>query len=313
MRLICRICFLLTISLALGSRGSAQEACTFSIGGDWQSTVPGDSSPNLYRFAPDGTVTVFSQPAAGRGSTEIAKAAYGLDNPRSPKTVEFKPLPGARAFPWGLGRMEIVDVSDNSFTILKPGVAPATWVRNDPEKYFVVLAAHRGTPPHFGGPAFVMLIKKPAGGETQFETFGLYYRDQKRINGRVPTELIHQFIKDSGSEQDSVLRLEVTAQQFSRAMKIVHSWQKRATDGALLFPPYSYLNVVVPLKEVADSLNACGETIKLHQLTWMVDDEIGANFAEWELSYRYVKRLRDLNERVNVSEARLQQTIGDTR
>ena len=119
-------------------------------------------------------------------------------------------------------------------------------------------------------------------------------------------------MKDSRPEQDSVLRLEVTAQQFSRAMKIVHSWQKRATDGALLFPSYSYLNIVVPLKEVAESLNACGETIKLHKLTWMLDDEIGANFAEWELSYQYVKKLRDLNQQANVSETKLQHTIGNS-
>ena len=95
-------------------------------------------------------------------------------------------------------------------------------------------------------------------------------------------------------------------------MKIVHSWQKRARDGALLFPPHSYLNVVVPLKEVAESLNACGETFKLHKLTWMVDDEIGANFAEWELSYQYVKRLLDLNQQANVSETKLQHTIGNS-
>jgi len=311
MRWICRILFLLMGSLVLASSGSAQEACAFSIAGDWQSTVPGERSPNLYRFAPDGTVRVFSPSAAGRESTEIAKAVYGLDNPRSPKVVEFKPLPGARAFPWGVGRMEIVDVADDSFTIVKPGLAPAAWVRHDPDKHFVVLAAHRGTPPHFGGPAFAMLIKKPAGHEAQVETFGLYYRDKKRINGPVPAELIQQYVKDSGPEQDSVLRLEVTAQQFTRAVKIVHSWQKRAADGALLFPSYSYLNVVVPLKQVAESLNACGETIKLHKLTWMVDDEIGANFGEWELSYQYVKRLRDLNQQANVSEAKLQQTIGN--
>src|SRR5262249_35403710 len=219
MRLIYRIVFLLMPSLVLASRGSAQESCTFSIAGDWQSTVPGEPSPKLYRFAPDGTVTVFSSSATRGDSTEIAKAGYGLDNPRSPKALEFKPLPGARAFPWGFGRMEIVDVGDNTFTIVKPGLAPAAWakVSNDPDKYFVVLAAHRGTPPHFGGPAFVMLMKKPAGGEMQVETFGLYYRDKNRINGPVPTELIQQYMKDSGPEQDSVLRLAITAQQFSRA------------------------------------------------------------------------------------------------
>jgi hypothetical protein len=173
-----------------------------------------------------------------------------------------------------------------------------------------MLAAHRGTPPHLGGPAFVVLIKKPAGGQTQIETFGLYYRDGQRINGPVPTELVSRYMPDLPTDQDSVLRLEITAKQFSRAMKIVRSWQKRAAGGALLFPSYSYLNVVVPMKEVSESLNACGATINLHKLTWMVDDEIGANFAEWELSYQYVKKLRELNQQANLPEAKLQQTIG---
>src|SRR5262249_8490295 len=157
---------------------------------------------------------------------------------------------------------------------------PVPLIRHDPDKYFVVLAAHRGTPPHLGGPAFVMLIKKPVKSEMKIETFGLYYRDGQRINGPVPAELLRQYMTEPSPHHDAILRLEVTAKQFSRATKIVHAWQKRSADGALLFPSYSYLNVVVPLKEVAESLNACGETIKLHKLTWMVDDEIGANFAE---------------------------------
>jgi hypothetical protein len=310
MRLTCRISILLMLSFVLAAIASGQEVCTFNIAGDWESTAPGETARNLYRFTPDGTVTIFSLPAVDGKARETARTAYKLNTPESPKTLEFKAVREPRAFPWGSGRMEILEVADNSLTVVKPGSAPVAWVRIDPDKYFVVVAAHRGTPPHFGGPAFVVLIKKPAASKMQIETFGLYYRDGKRINGPVPTELVREYMTDLSSDQDSVLRLEITAKQFSRAMKIVRTWQKRAAGGALLFPSYSYLNVVVPLKEVAESLNACGATINLHKLTWMVDDEIGANFGEWELSYQYVKKLRELNQRANLTDAKLQQTIG---
>src|SRR5262249_55667711 len=157
------------------------------------------------------------------------------------------PSAGSRAFPWGFGRLEIVKAEDNSFATVKPGSvsssssSSSSWVRHDRDKYFVVMAAHRGTPPHFGGPAFVMLIRKPGDGEVQVDNFGLYYRDRQRINGPVPAEVAGQYMAELPPDQDAVLRLEVKAPQFSRAMKIVHDWQKRAAENTLLFPSYSYL------------------------------------------------------------------------
>jgi len=41
-----------------------------------------------------------------------------------------------------------------------------------------------------------------------------------------------------------------------------------------------------------------------------VDDEIDANFAAWELSYQYVKRLLDLNRQLKLCEDKLRHTIG---
>jgi hypothetical protein len=316
MRLIRQIALLSMVSLFVALAGAAQQACTFTITGDWESTAPGASAPEVFRFAPDGTVTLLSPADTGGHAGKIARAAYKLDSSQPPKTLEFKRLPsaGSSAFPWGFGRLEIVNASDNSFATVTPGSvsssSPSSWVRHDRDKYFVVMAAHRGTPPHFGGPAFVMLIRKPIEGEAQVDNFGLYYCDRQRINGPVPAEVTAQYMADLPPGEDAVLRVEVAAPQFSRAMKIVHDWQKRAAENTMLFPAYSYLNVVVPLKEVAESLNACGETIKLHQLTWMVDDEIGANFAEWELAYQYIKKLRAINEQANVSEATVQQKIG---
>jgi hypothetical protein len=313
MRLIRQTSSVFMVSLFLAVSVFAQQACTFTITGDWESTAPGASAPDVFRFGSDGTVTLLSPAETSAHAGKMVRAAYKLDSSQPPKTLEFKPLAGSSIFPWGFGRMEMVNVGDNSFATVKTGSTPSSssWLRHDRDKYFVVLAAHRGTPPHFGGPAFVMLIRKPITGDVQVDNFGLYYRDRQRINGTVPAEIARQYAAELPPDQDAVLRLEVTAPQFARAMKIVHDWQKRAADGTLLFPSYSYLNVVVPLKEVAESLNACGETIKLHKLTWMVDDEIGADFAEWELSYQYVKKLRELNQQANLTGAKLHEALGD--
>ena len=108
-----------------------------------------------------------------------------------------------------------------------------------------------------------------------------------------------------------MLRLQVTSEEFARSMNIVQTWQKRACEGALLFPEYSYLNIIVPLKEIAESLNQCHETINLYKLTWMVDDELAVNVPEWELAFQYVKRLRQLNEPINVTDEKFQQSIGN--
>jgi hypothetical protein len=94
-------------------------------------------------------------------------------------------------------------------------------------------------------------------------------------------------------------------------MTILQTWQRRAREGALLFPEYSYLNVIVPLKEIAESLNQCGDTINLYKLTWMVDDELAVNVPEWELAFQYVKKLRQLNEPLNVTDEKFQQSIGN--
>ena len=284
--------------------GSAQ-GCAVNIAGDWESTIPGKASSNLYHFGPNGIVSVFSLAGPKR---ELARAAYKLDNAEAPKTIEFKRMRGADVFPSGAAAIEVAHSPSTSFTLVRSGSEPMTWVKRDPYKYFVVLAAHRGTPPHKGGPAFGMLLKSGAG-KTEVETFGLYYQGDQRINGSVPEGLYQQFMTGTLSEEDTMLRLQVTPEEFARSMNIMQTWQKRAREGALLFPSYSYLNIIVPLKEIAESLNQCGETIKLYQLTWMVDDELGANVPQWELAFAYIRRLRQLNEPLHMGNEKFQQSI----
>jgi hypothetical protein len=175
-------------------------------------------------------------------------------------------------------------------------------------QYYVVLAAHRGTPPHQGGPAFAALIKAGEG-KPEVETFGLFYRNAERINGPVPDDLYRQFISDSLPADDAVLRLQISSQAYDRAMKVMRTWQERARKGTLLFPAYSYLNVIVPMKDIAESLNACGEDFHVYKLTWMVDDELGANVPQWELAFAYVRKLREMNAPLHIGSAKFQQDV----
>lgn len=292
------------MSLITVAPGFGQAGCEFSVSGDWESMAPGQSSPNLYRFGSDGIVTAFSTAIKDQEPQKLGQARYKLQNSSMERTLEFRPLSGDGAFP---SKLEITQIERTSFTAMSSGKS-TNWTRKDPYRYFVVLAADRGTPPHNGGPAFAMLIKSSTT-ETKVETFGLYYRNGERINGPIPESLYRQFTLESLSPENALLRLEITPESFERAMKVMHNWQKRAKEGALLFPERSYLNIIVPLKEIAESVNQCGEDFHLYKLTWMVDDEIAVKFGEWEQAFQYVKKLRQLNEQLHLSDAKFQQDI----
>jgi hypothetical protein len=306
MKLRLLLLLLLTVVLAAATPAFGQE-CTVNLSGDWEAVAPGAANPNLYHFGTDGIVTVFS---SAQPAKELGRAAYKLDDLQAPKTIEFKQIKGTAGFPIGFARMEISHLDDAAFTLTRPGSGPITWKKKDPYKYFVILAAHRGTPPHNGGPAFAMLVKSGEN-KTEVESFGLYYHNEDRINGPVPEEVSRKFTTGHLSDQDTILRLQVTSEEFTRSMGIVRTWQRRAREKALLFPEYSYLNVIVPMKEIAESLNRCGETINLYKLTWMVDDELATNVPEWELAFQYIKKLRQLNEPLHITDDKFKQSVGD--
>lgn len=296
---------LATFVLASAALGFSQTGCVFNIAGDWESRAPGDAAPRLYRFASDGTVTVVSNSGAASKPSAAVAAEYKLDDPKSPKSIEFRHAGAPGRFPWGPGALQITGFDDKSFTTAASGAEPAVWVRKDQYQYFVVLAAHRGTPPHRGGPAFAMLVKHGKG-KSEVETFGLYYLDNRRINGPVPLEIYKKFMNEPHSGQNAMFRLQISSEQFDRSMAILRTWQRRAREGALLFPEYSYLNVIVPIRDIAESLEQCGEKINIYKLTWMVDDELGANVPQWELAYQYVNRLRHLNEAMEIGDEQFQ-------
>jgi hypothetical protein len=206
-----------------------------------------------------------------------------------------------------------------TFACVKSAQKPMSRVSANREHYFVVLAAREGPggarvgSRREGGPAFAMLIKVE-GSKTQIETFGLYFDKNAGKLGPVPTEFYSQFIieprpGEPRSGPDAILRLEVTRSDYEKGLKIVQEWQRRAREDTLLFTEDSYLNCVVPLKEIAESLNQ-DRGIRLYKLDWSDTDEISSNYPASQIAFQYVKRLRSLNDTLNLADDKFHEIIG---
>src|SRR5437867_3710452 len=70
------LAFVCMFFLVAAGTGFGQAACNFNIAGDWEATAPNHSGTNLYRFTPEGIVTVFSSAGKGEESQELGRAKY---------------------------------------------------------------------------------------------------------------------------------------------------------------------------------------------------------------------------------------------
>jgi hypothetical protein len=297
---------LLFICLGVSATAVGQQGCEFNIIGTWQAPNSAANKPLFYRFAADGTVTVLSSVAAAAGAStelkEIAKASYELDNPRAPQSIEFTATGKSQAFPSRRSSLEIVKYDDASFTSVKRGGAPSRWLRLDSNKYFIVLAARRGEFYDQSGGAFPILIKL-AGSETQIEAAGTYSDQGKRAFGAVPAATYKDFLKEPSSDSEVMLRLEINAQQYERGLKIVQTAERRAREGALLYPNDFYLNNILLVKAVTETLNQCSDEVKLYKLNYIYpEDWISNQTSPGFIPFVYFKELRRLNETLHVRD-----------
>jgi hypothetical protein len=155
-----RILFLLFLVLAfsrLHPAASAQDAppvCEFNMVGTWQLTTEGQANPTLLRFKPDGVVTVLSPNTSGGPGAEWQAtdwSKYELDNPKAPKIIHLSPITkkGEVVAPTKITEIDITKRDDGAFTSAvtsNADVELTQWVRMDAYKYFIVLAAAKGTP-----------------------------------------------------------------------------------------------------------------------------------------------------------------------
>jgi hypothetical protein len=178
----------------------------------------------------------------------------------------------------------------------------------EPHRHFLVLAGRSGTFYDNGGPAFPMLIKLD-GERTQVDAVGIYSVQGRRMFGPVPEETYREFMKEPRAASDVMLRLEITSAQYERGLKILQTWERRVKEGALLYPDVSMDNILL-VKQVTESLNQCGEKIKLYKLDWGVDDRLSDGNPPPRIPFLFFKEMRRLNESLHVRDEMFQEYKG---
>jgi len=81
----------------------------------------------------------------------------------------------------------------------------------------------------------------------------------------------------------------------------MRTWDRRAREGALLYPDISMDNILLA-KQVTEVLNQCSNRIKLYNLDWGVEDEISDNNRAPLIPFKYYRELQRLNAALHVSD-----------
>lgn len=286
---------MIIICLAAAADAFGQKGCELNLVGTWRAAGPDGAATLFYRFGTDATVT-----ALNAESREVGSAVYTLDNPKAPKVILFKAAKGGPAFNEGVTSMDITGYDDASVTLTKPGSGPARWVREDSSRYFVVLAGRKGTFYDGSGPAFPMYIKMDEQ-QTQIDAVGIYSSGGVRAFGPIPAATYKEFMKEPRNDSDVMLRLEITRAQYERGMKIVKNWERRTRENTLLYPE-PYMDNVLLVKEATESLNQCGEKVKVYKLDWLHNDHISDKNLVSHTPFLLFKEMRRLNESLHVRD-----------
>jgi hypothetical protein len=184
-----------------------------------------------------------------------------LDNPATPKRIEFIATHGNDVFPAGKTSLKMIEYSDDSFITENPKTGDRSrWVRAQTHRYFLTFAARSG--PALS--AFAMWTTLD-GRKTKVEALGLRMENRGGAApsfGPIPARLYQEFEKERDKDSDAMLRLELTEAEFERSHKVFEVWAEHAKTGKL---PHSdpYLNGLEFLKSAAENLNQCDEKLKL--------------------------------------------------
>ncbi len=297
---------LLTGGAAYGQT-EARKACPFNIVGTWKSEAA-TATPILFRFAPDGTVTLLSPSDAipNADFETLAEVKYRLDKPAAPKRLDIIAARGNEVFARGTTSMDIVGHDDESFTTAHVLTGVQTrWVRVRTSRYFITFAARAGTLQD-GGPAFAMWTRMD-GHKTKTESLGLNIL--KDSAGRavpvleaMPAAIVEEFSKETRKDSDVMMRLELTEAEFERTYKVFKTWTKRVQDKTLLYDD-PYLNAMEFLRRAAEALNQCGEKVRLHKLTWSQFDQVVSKHNLPQHPIEYIRIMRVNNEKLHVTDA----------
>jgi hypothetical protein len=278
----------------------------------WKSDATTEMNPVFFSFSPEGWVTLMghSADALPQEFEMITEVNYKLDKPSAPKSIEFTAARGNDAFQRGITLMEITEYSDDSFTTLDPASGHKTrWDRVQTHLYFLTFAARSG-PPSAGGPALAMLTVMD-GRKTEIEALGVQLTKDDAgkilpVFEPVPAELYNQLTEEGDKEKKSnkdenvFLRLELSQAEFETTRNIFRVWDKYVKDRALPHPD-PYINATEFLKKVAESLNQCGEKVKLLSLSQRERDEMVSKRTLPHFLFEYIKAMRKMNDETHVS------------
>ena len=173
-------------------------------------------------------------------------------------------------------------------------------------RYFMVLAARNDVFYERSGPAFVVLIKA---GKDAYDigALGIYAGDSRQpVFGPVPASSYQPFLRESGEasarKSDVMLRLEINAAQYGRALQVLRTWERRVRERALLYPEIALDNILL-VKQATEELNRCTRTIVSYDLDWGLQDDISEHNAPLRIPYEYFKELKRLNGARHVADS----------
>lgn len=311
------ISLLALILLASPSTGLAQEkSCSFDLAGTWKAQLS-PTEAVLYRFDAKGDVTVLSQKGTGEPK-QIATAKYEVNNELGkPESVSFTASGKNRIFGAAKKTMKLVSYDDTSITCEIPGIGTTRWTRVDPDRYFIVLAARRGEFYDTSGSAFPMVIKLAGGAAPTVDAFGVYLLKGSRAFGAVPADVYKNYLREARGDSETTLRLEINSRQYERALKIIKEWERRDRENALLYTTSkdtlddaTYLNNILVVKAVTETLNQCTVDFNLYPLNYVEkDDWISDRFQSAYVPFYYFKELRQRNEARHIPDQKFQELV----
>jgi hypothetical protein len=178
------------------------------------------------------------------------------------------------------------------------------------ERHFVVLAGSSDVFHDGSGPAFVMLQRfDPAAHESEMGAVGIYADDERRpLFGAIPAAHYEAFLRESDDPADVMLRVEITGARYRGVLAVLRTWDRRAREGALLYPDISLDNILF-VKQATEELNRCGPMLALHSLDWGLDDDISENNVPLAIPLEYFKKLRRLNASLHMPDGRMPATL----
>lgn len=184
-------------------------------------------------------------------------------------------------------------------------------VGTDSTRHFMVLAARNGVFYERSGPAFVLLIRAGAD-DYDIGALGIHAGDSNQpVFGPVPASSYGPFMRETGMREtgeasakasDVMLRLEINAAQYERALQVLRSWERRVQERALLYPEIAMDNILL-VKQATEELNRCTRTIAAYDLDWGLEDDISEHNAPLRIPYEYFKELKRLNGASHVPDA----------